>query len=137
MPSSSLLDYLYIIRSTPDFGNVQKNSVLRKTQSQPSRKVCAAQSLSLQGDLRGINKNKECSTSQNAPHGLKVSISPSSPTGKDIEKSAKGSLGLGAGSPKPKKNIFDGFRNPLKSKSKNHEGGTTDSCVVGDTCVGG
>ena len=39
--------------------------------------------------------------------------------------------GSGAGSPKPKRNIFDGFRNPLKSKSKSQEGSAVDSCVVG------
>ena len=113
-------------RSAPEFGNVPKNSnsMLRKTQSQPSNKECMIKLLSLQDG--GSKSEKQKRSSSQTIVTKRRHVSPSSPTG-----GKEKTIGSGAGSPKPKKNIFDGFRNPLKSKSKSQEGSAAESCVIG------
>ena len=63
---------------------------------------------------------------------------PTSPTGKDGDKpklenkktapgALGGSAGVGGGSPKPKRNIFDGLKNTLRPKSKSQDNSSSNS----------
>jgi len=109
--------------SAPEFGtSVQKNAILRKTHSQPHPHKNSGLGGSLDQPKRkstpsplGFNKDavENCSKS-----------GPASPVARDNEKPLLGSRKSGpgsSGSPKPRRNIFEGFKNTLRPKSKSQD----------------
>ena len=145
-----------IFRSAPDFGNVQgRNSMLRKTQSQPQPPKSGSSSHG-QGALSSTSHTNLSDKDLGGAGGLRCKVStgeverktscPSSPTSRDPpnekprlenKKTAPAAIGatiglamspaaVTSGSPKPKR-LFEGFRNTLRPKSKSQDNSTANS----------
>ena len=157
-------------RSAPEFGAPQqqqgRNSLLRKTQSQPQAQKGKKEKKGKKGSKSDHSDlSKSNATQDNAqrskggfPNPLSIGTGdggagapdgsnnhqdlerktscPTSPTSKDGDKpklenkkTAPGALGgvaghgpnAGGGSPKPKRNIFEGLKNTLRPKSKSQD----------------
>lgn len=123
--------------SAPEFGNVQQsNSLLRKTQSQPTKsKISTLPKVSKEkkhgkGDHSKHARTKSIPTpiQQNTSNvktkddNVSSSKSPGSPTIKEnTEKS----------SPKPKRGIFQGFKHTLRSKKSQPDSSSKSSGHLG------
>ena len=117
-----------LCRSTPELGLgcLTKNSQLRKTHSQPQPQKSPGQKPSK-------SKSKESpkhSRTKSVPNDSKDKCTdgkhcPASPSGKSASLEKSKSDSKRSGSPKPKKTIFEGFRNTLRSKGKSDTSRTT------------
>ena len=108
---------IFLFRSAPEFGSIQRSTMLRKTQSQPN-----PQKLPTSRKYREDTEGK-LGLLDSLPQ---KSSCPSSPTEKQDQvlveklkleavKTAPAALGQ---SSRPKRTLFDGFRNTLRPKSK-------------------
>ena len=127
----------------PELSTVQKNSLLRKTNSQPQAKTSAT--VSEKQKKQQDAKHSRCrsvphhiQTDKVTPDGDSKKTCPASPTNKDgqveklkleTKKTASGGLGSSSGSPKPKRTMFEGFKNSLRPKSKGHESSKSSSAA--------
>ena len=127
--------------SAPEISNVQqRNSLLRKTQSQPSKsKTSTLPKSSKEKTKSGGSETKHTRTKsipssiQNAVHAGKKdssgsiaggdgkAVAPGSPTVKDTAEKS---------SPKPKRGLFEGFKHTLRSK-KSHDSSSKSSSHLG------
>ena len=130
-------------RSAPEFGSLPRESQLRKTQSHPITKGGNSVDKGKSKHRHNTKKHERCKSVPaplqeslaEKPEDSEKSACPNSPTepSKEFSNSEKPKLGdgakksnssgdgtgsIGSGSPKPKKTIFEGFRNTLR-KSKN------------------
>ena len=98
--------------SAPEFQNLQKNSMLRKTQSHPAK----TQTLPKESKGKGKDNKHEQAASTSSDGGIHSRTkSVPSPIHTDC-KTHTDSAAASAGSPKPKRSLFDGFKNTLRSK---------------------
>ena len=124
--------------SAPEFQNLQKNSMLRKTQSQPAKTQTLPKEKGKDKNKKSEDKDKH-SRAKSVPSPIHSGTSqtgkaPMSPTAKDLPTDKLKKSGE-SGSPKPKRSLFDGFKNTLRSK-KSHDSSKGSSSGQGDYASG-
>ena len=74
-------------------------------------------------ESQGLDRKTSCPTSPTAKDGDKPKL--------ENKKTAPGALGAaGGGSPKPKRNIFEGLKNTLRPKSKSQDNSSSNSASL-------
>ena len=103
-------------------GNLQHNSMLRKTQSQPASKTNTLPPMSsIKNMKKSAQKHSRC---KSVPGPADDAVNPKKKASDDAnnkDKKAESRKTSVNSSPKPKRTIFEGFRNTLRPKSKSHE----------------
>ena len=104
--------------------NLQHNSMLRKTQSQPASKTNTLPPMSsIKNMKKSAQKHSRC---KSVPGPADDAVNPKKKPSADdannkADKKAESRKTSVNSSPKPKRTIFEGFRNTLRPKSKSHE----------------
>jgi hypothetical protein len=120
--------------SAPEFQNLNKNSMLRKTQSHPTKTqtLPKEKDKDKKGVSSGEDKGDKHSRAKSVPSPIHSQTAgggagkvPMSPTAKDLPTDKLKKPGE-SGSPKPKRSLFDGFKNTLRSK-KSHDSSSKSS----------
>jgi triple functional domain protein len=122
--------------SAPEFSSMQKNSMLRKTQSQPAHKSSPPGSRSLRKDSQKHKSMPAPGFAAPESEKERKTSCPTSPTAKEPpekaklenKKTAPAAIGSMSGSPKPRR-----FKNPfpLKGKAKQNDGSSGKSGPAG------
>ena len=111
--------------------NLQRNSMLRKTQSQPQ--PSKTNTLPPMSSIKNIKKEtQKHSRCKSVPGPAEDAVNPKKKPSDDVnnkDKKAESRKTSANSSPKPKRTIFEGFRNTLRPKSKSHEASSVSSKV--------
>ena len=110
-------------RSAPEMSSLHRNSMLRKTQSQPqpSKTNTLPPMSSIKAIKQESQKHSRC---KSVPGPADNAVNPKKKASDDTnnkDKKADSRKSSANSSPKPKRTIFEGFRNTLRPKSKSHE----------------
>ena len=121
--------------SAPEFQSLQKNSMLRKTQSHPTKTQTLPSSSSGKGGKKGEHAPATASTSSGGEGGIHSRAkSVPSPIHSDCKNTdSTSAAAAAAGSPKPKRSLFDGFKNTLRSKKHSDKSSSSATSTPSDS----